>query len=174
MTFVIDASLTMNWYFGDESSPVTDALLDLASDTGAIVPSQWRLDVANALQMAVRRQRIDTIYRDASLKELALLPIIIDADTSSYAWSTTLRLAKRFSLTMFDAAYLELAQRRSLPLATLDQELRCGGTGARHRAARRRSTEGVAEVIHSMGAPQPVTCSLSPLTSSLTPSAFGL
>jgi hypothetical protein len=56
--------------------------------------------------------------------ELALMPITTDADTNSYAWSTTLRLAGRFSLTLYDVAYLELAQRRSLPLATLDKELR--------------------------------------------------
>jgi predicted nucleic acid-binding protein len=74
--------------------------------------------------MAVRRRRLDAIYRDASLAELALMPITIDADTNTYAWTTTLRLAERFSLTLYDAAYLELAQRRSLPLATLDQELR--------------------------------------------------
>ncbi len=124
MTFVIDASLTMAWYFEDESTPATDKLLDRASDTGAVVPSLWRLEVANAFQMAVRRRRLDAIYRDASLAELALMPITIDADTNTYAWTTTLRLAERFSLTLYDAAYLELAQRRSLPLATLDQELR--------------------------------------------------
>jgi predicted nucleic acid-binding protein len=89
-----------------------------------MMPGLWHLEVANAFQMAVRRQRIDRIYRDASLAELALMPITVDADTNSYAWSTTLRLAERCSLTIYDAAYLELAQRRSLPLATLDKELR--------------------------------------------------
>jgi predicted nucleic acid-binding protein len=83
-----------------------------------------RLEVANALQTAIRRQRIDAVYRDASLAELGLMPITIDADTSTYAWSATLRLSERFSLTPYDAAYLELAQRRSLPLATLDRDLR--------------------------------------------------
>ena len=121
---VIDASLTMTWYFDDESTAATDELLDRVSEAGAMVPGLWHLEVANAFQMAVRRQRIDGVYRDASLAELALMPITIDADTNSYAWSTTLRLAERFSLTLYDAAYLELAQRRSLPLATLDRELR--------------------------------------------------
>ena len=124
MTLVIDASLTMAWYFEDESTKAADALLDRVADTGAVVPGLWRLEVANAFQIAVRRQRIDAVYRDASLTELTLLPITIDADTNSYAWSTTLRLAERFSLTAYDAAYLELAQRRSLPLATLDRDLR--------------------------------------------------
>jgi predicted nucleic acid-binding protein len=121
---VIDASLTMTWYFDDESTAATDELLDRVSEIGAMVPGLWHLEVANAFQMAVRRQRMDAAYRDASLAELALMPITVDADTNSYAWSTTLRLAERFSLTIYDAAYLELAQRRSLPLATLDRELR--------------------------------------------------
>ncbi len=124
MTIVIDASLALAWYFEDESTRETEELLDRVSDTGAVVPAHWRLELANALQMAIRRQRIDTVYRDDSLAELAVMPITIDGDTNSYAWSTTLRLAERFSLTLYDAAYLELARRRSLPLATLDRDLR--------------------------------------------------
>jgi predicted nucleic acid-binding protein len=121
---VIDASLTIAWYFEDESTPLTDELLDRVSSAGAMVPGHWRLEIANALQMAVRRQRVDAVYRDASLAELTLLPIAIDTDTNSYAWSATVRLAERFALTVYDAAYLELAHRHSLPLATLDRELR--------------------------------------------------
>jgi predicted nucleic acid-binding protein len=124
LSCVIDASLTMAWYFEDESTPAADELLERVAESGAVVPGLWRLEVANAFQIAIRRQRIDAVYRDASLDELAFMPITIDADTNSYAWSTTLRLAERFSLTTYDAAYLELAQRRSLPLATLDRELR--------------------------------------------------
>ena len=75
-------------------------------------------------QSALRRKRISTAYRDDSLTELAQLPIAVDADTDTYAWTTTLRLAQRFGLTIYDATYLELAQRRSLPLATLDVPLR--------------------------------------------------
>ena len=124
MSLVIDASLTMAWYFEDESTPATDVLLDRVADAGALVPGLWRLEVANAFQTAIRRQRIDAVYRDASLAELGLMPITIDAETNTYAWSATLRLANRFSLTLYDAAYLELAQRRSMPLATLDRDLR--------------------------------------------------
>jgi predicted nucleic acid-binding protein len=125
LSLVIDASLTMAWYFEDESTRETDEVLDRVSDTGAVVPAHWRLEVANAFQMAIRRQRIDAVYRDESLAELAVMPITIDDDTNGYAWSTTLRLAERFSLTLYDAAYLELARRRSLPLATRDRDLRC-------------------------------------------------
>ena len=93
------------------------------AETGALVPALWRLEVANALQMGVRRRRIDAAFRDASLNDLALLAIEVDADTDTYAWSTTLWLAQQFGLTVYDAAYLELAQRRRLPLATLDESL---------------------------------------------------
>lgn len=124
MTLVLDASLTMSWYFDDESTATTDGLLDRVADAGALAPTVWRLEVANAFQMAVRRNRIDTDYRDRALTELARLPIVIDTDTDTYAWSTTLRLAERFALTVYDAAYIELAQRRGLPLATLDAALR--------------------------------------------------
>src|SRR6476661_1511401 len=98
---VIDASLTMSWYFDDESTAATDGLLDLVAAGGATVPALWHLEVANAFQMAVRRQRIDAIYRDASLAELGFMAITIDADTNGYAWSTTLRLAERFALTLY-------------------------------------------------------------------------
>lgn len=124
MSLVIDASLTVTWYFDDETTAATEALLDKVSETGAIVPSLWRLEVANAFQSAIRRNRITASYRDRSLTELMNMPIAIDPDTDVYAWTTTLRLAERFALTVYDAAYLELAQRRSLPLATLDSELR--------------------------------------------------
>lgn len=124
MSLVIDASLTMTWYFDDETTPATDAVLDRVVETGASVPGLWRLEVANALQSALRRKRISPEYRDESLAELAQLPIAVDADTDTYAWTTTLSIAERFGLTIYDATYLELARRRSLPLATLDKELR--------------------------------------------------
>jgi predicted nucleic acid-binding protein len=124
VSLVIDASLTLTWYFDDETTPATDAILDRVSEAGAVVPGLWRLEVANAFQFAVRRKRVTALYRDESLAELAQLAITIDADTDTYAWTTTLRLAERFALTIYDATYLELAQRRSLPLATLDKELR--------------------------------------------------
>jgi predicted nucleic acid-binding protein len=124
LSVVLDASVTMAWCFEDESTPPTDELLDRIAERGALVPAHWRLEVASALQAAVRRQRIDAVYRDASLVELGLMPITIDGDTNTYAWSATMRLAERFALTVYDAAYLELAHRHSLPLATLDQELR--------------------------------------------------
>jgi predicted nucleic acid-binding protein len=123
MTLVIDASLTVSWYFDDEATPATEAVLDTVSETGAVVPTLWRLEVANAFQSAIRRRRITPSYRDRSLNELTHMPITVDPETDVYAWTTILRLAERFSLTVYDSTYLELAQRRSLSLATLDLAL---------------------------------------------------
>lgn len=127
MSFIVDASLTMTWCFEDEATPATNELLDAAARSGAVAPPLWRIEVANAFQSAIRRKRIDAAYRDASLADLGRLPIMIDSDADAQIWTTTLRLSDRYSLTIYDACYLELAQRRNLPLATLDQELRVAG-----------------------------------------------
>jgi predicted nucleic acid-binding protein len=73
--------------------------------------------------MAVRRGRINVDFRRAALTDLALLDVVIDDYTDAHAWGETLHLADRLQLTVYDAAYLELAKRRALPLATLDNEL---------------------------------------------------
>ncbi|HLJ64220.1 MAG TPA: type II toxin-antitoxin system VapC family toxin, partial [Stellaceae bacterium] len=70
MSVVIDASLTMTWYFSEESTPITDALLNRVAERGAVVPGLWRLEVANAFQSALRRKRITATYRDQSLADL--------------------------------------------------------------------------------------------------------
>jgi predicted nucleic acid-binding protein len=88
-----------------------------------VVPALWRLEVLNGLQVAVRRGRVNIAYRDASLTDLSSLVIAIDPGTNHQAWSAILQLCDRSGLTPYDAAYLELARRRRLPLATLDGEL---------------------------------------------------
>jgi predicted nucleic acid-binding protein len=124
VSLVLDASLTLSWFFKDERTPGTDAVLTEVTENGAVVPALWRLEVANALQMAVRRKRIDAAFRDSALTQLSRLSIATDPDTDACAWTAILQLASRFDLTLYDAAYLELAQRRALPLATLDRALR--------------------------------------------------
>ncbi len=94
------------------------------AEDGAVVSSLWRLEIANGLQIALGRGRINRAFRDRTLAELARMPITVDPDTDSYAWTNTLQLADRFQLTVYDAACLELAQRRCLPLATLYKPLR--------------------------------------------------
>jgi predicted nucleic acid-binding protein len=124
VSLVLDASLALAWYFQDQTTSATDTILDRVAETGAVVPALWRLEIANGLQVAVRRGRISVAYRDASLAELTQMQIDTDSETDVHAWSATLRLAEKHELTLYDAAYLELAQRRRLPLATLDRELR--------------------------------------------------
>ena len=128
MSLVIHSSITLAWFFEDERSALADAALQQVTESGAVVPSLWRLEVANALQMAVRRQRIDVRFRDASIADLRSLPIAIDPETDRHAWGTALILAERCQLTLYDAAYLELAQRVGFPLASLDQQLRAAAT----------------------------------------------
>jgi predicted nucleic acid-binding protein len=123
VSVVIDSSMTLAWYFEDEKTEASLAVLRHVAQAGAIVPALWRLEVLSGLQAAVRRKRIDSAYRDASLADLQSLVIAIDPATNRQAWSATLRLCDRFGLTPYDAAYLELAQRRHLPLATLDTAL---------------------------------------------------
>jgi predicted nucleic acid-binding protein len=93
-------------------------------DSGALVPQRWPLEVLNGLMMAERRQRIDTPRRQRLADFLRDLPITLDTETTAQVWNATQRLAERFRLTVYDAVYLELAQRRHLPLASLEQDLR--------------------------------------------------
>ena len=124
MSLVIDSSVTLAWIYSEETTPAVTHVLRLVNTGGAWVPSLWRLEVANVLETGARRARHDRAFRDATLSDLALLPLSTDTETEKHAWSATLRLAERHQLTIYDAAYLELAQRRRLPLATLDKELR--------------------------------------------------
>jgi predicted nucleic acid-binding protein len=124
MSFVLDSSITLAWIYLDELTPSTFELSQTVTRDGAWVPAIWPLEIANSLQIGIRRHRIDVPFRNRALAELADLNIAIDQDTTSFAWTTTLELSDRFRLTPYDACYLELAQRRELPLATLDRDLR--------------------------------------------------
>jgi len=131
LTLVLDSSVTLAWFFRDEQTDAVLEVLGTISRSGAVVPSLWRIEVANALQTAIRRGRIDVGYRDASIADLAIMDIVVDAESDRQVWSTTLNLADRFRLTLYDAVYLELAHRLALPLAALDRQLRkaAGGLG---------------------------------------------
>jgi len=124
VSLVLDSSATLAWIYSDETTDPIRRLFDAVADEGAVVPALWRLEIANSLTVAVRRGRIDANFRRAVLSDLALLDITADDHTDVHAWGETLSVADRFQLTVYDAAYLELAQRRNLPLATLDRELR--------------------------------------------------
>ncbi|MGB9458422.1 MAG: type II toxin-antitoxin system VapC family toxin [Bryobacteraceae bacterium] len=124
MSLVLDSSVTLAWVYSAEATVAVSDVFARVIESGAWVPALWRLEVANVLEMGVRKGRTDAAFRDAALADLALLPITVDAETDRHAWGATAKLAARYRLTLYDAAHLELARRRSLPLATLDPELR--------------------------------------------------
>jgi predicted nucleic acid-binding protein len=124
VSLVLDSLAALAWVYAEEATPAIRDVFKQVTEAGAWVPSHWRVEVANVLEMGVRRARHDAAFRDATLADLALLPIQLDPDTNQQAWGATVRLAERHRITVYDAAYLELALRRGLPLATLDRELR--------------------------------------------------
>jgi len=124
MSLVLDSSATLAWVYADEVTEPIRRVFDFVGNNGAWVPGLWKLEVANVLEMGVRRGRHDAAFRASTLADLALLPIGVDTETDRQAWDSTLQLAARHSLTLYDAAYLELALRRALPLASLDADLR--------------------------------------------------
>lgn len=128
MSFVLDNSIALAWCFEDEQTPAVMELLDRLTETGASAPLLWPLEALNGLFVAERRRRLDGPRRARLAAFLRDLPIVLDAHTAEQAWEATARLAERFKLTTYDAAYLELATRRQLPLASLDDDLRTAAT----------------------------------------------
>jgi predicted nucleic acid-binding protein len=124
-TFVLDASVALSWCFEDESSDFADGILDLLrSGSEAITPAIWPLEVANALVMAESRKRISEAKVMSHLSDIRHLPVLIESTDLARAFDQILPVARQRHLTEYDAAYLELALRRALPLATLDNYLR--------------------------------------------------
>jgi predicted nucleic acid-binding protein len=123
MSMLLDASMTMTWLSSDEQTAASRRLLQQVIAEGAVVPSLWRLEVANVLRNAVRRRRCDDLYADRSIMRLTDLRLQTDGETDLHAWGMTPELARTENLTLYDAAYLELALRRALPLASCDTEL---------------------------------------------------
>jgi predicted nucleic acid-binding protein len=120
---VLDCSVAMAWCFADEYSDYAQQVLKSLGMTTPFVPSLWRYEVANVLVVAERRGRIAAADSDRFLELLTCLRIIVD-DGGAAAWKATLTLARRTGLAAYDAAYLELALRGGLPVATLDERMR--------------------------------------------------
>ena len=123
MSFVVDSSIALTWCFEDEATEAADALLFRLTHDGAHAPSLWPLEVLNVLVIAQRRGRITPKERQDRIALLHALPVMLDTETAEQAWTISNLLAERHHLTLYDAAYLELAQRLNLPLATLDADL---------------------------------------------------
>lgn len=131
LAFVLDCSVTIAWLFKDEASPKTDNLRTTLVESEALVPALWPLEVANVLLVAIRKGRLKRAEVPRVVELLSALPITVDARTASQALGATFSLAHEYSLSAYDAAYLELAAREAVPLATLDKALskaakRCG------------------------------------------------
>jgi predicted nucleic acid-binding protein len=136
VSFVLDCSAALPWVFGDEATEETDQLLDeLAAGEQALVPAIWHLEVGNVLLGAMRKKRIDQAGVETFFSRLGDLEILVDAGTADRAWDKTLDLAQQHRLSAYDAAYLELAMRHGVPLATLDKELAtaCRTTGVQRK-----------------------------------------
>lgn len=127
--YVLDASIALAWCFADDATPATDALLDRLADEEAVAPALWRIEVANALAMAERRGRLSVAGLTRSVGLLQRLAVAIDLEGSERAFRELLDLARTERLTVYDAAYLELALRLGLPLASKDARLRTAAAG---------------------------------------------
>ncbi len=127
----------MAWCFADESDAFTDQTLERCRTESAVVPSLWALEVINVLLVAERRNRIESAASARFVELLRGLPIEVHWDPQFYEDSTLFEVARRHRLSSYDTAYISLAMRRGLPLATKDQRL-----------GRAASAEGV-ELLHA-------------------------
>jgi len=121
--FVLDCSVAISWCLVDEDNDYANAVLDIMPNAEAFVPEIWSLEIVNNLLVAERRNRMTVEQTQASINWLQSLLITIDSLTSVQAFGRTLTLAREQNLASYDAAYLELALRLDLPLATNDKQL---------------------------------------------------
>jgi len=123
VSLVLDNSVALAWCFEDEQTDAVMALLDRVVAEGAVAPQLWPIEALNGLLSAQRRGRIDAAGRRQLVDLLSQLPVELDDEMGLRAWTATETLAEQHGLTAYDAAYLELAARRRLPLATRDDAL---------------------------------------------------
>lgn len=127
--FVLDCSVTMAWCFEDEADRYSDRVLAALSRATAVVPALWSLEVANVLLVSERRGRLTLEDGQRFLTHLAGLPIIVDPSVPESG--DLLALGRAHRVSAYDAAYLQLAIRTRLPLATRDRPLRAAARTAR-------------------------------------------
>jgi len=124
--FVLDNSVAMRWLLA--SNKVSDqryaeSVLRSLANAEAVVPNLWHLEAANVLLSAANRKELEISAVERFTVQLENLPITVDTLTANQVFGHTMSLAKAYRLSSYDAAYLELALRESLPLATLDKDL---------------------------------------------------
>ncbi len=123
--FVVDASIGIAWVHPAQATPQSQALLDaIAAGAGVRAPALWSLETANALLVLTRRGKLTEEERVAALTALAHLSVALDHEMAALAFGRLSELATRYGLSVYDAAYLELALRKKLPLACRDGPLR--------------------------------------------------
>ena len=120
---VIDASITMAWCFEDESTDKTRAVRDYVRSVGAVVPGHWAIEVQTSLRLGERRRRLSPLDVSTFVQTIWEHPIEIDVRPLG-TLGDLLPLARQHGLSISDAAYVELALRRGLPLATKDDQMR--------------------------------------------------
>ncbi len=125
MPFVLDASIAACWAFDDEDHPVAALALERIRADEAIAPSLWWFEVRNTLIVNERRGRLSEADTTIFLRELSRFGVAIDREPQEAA---ILTFARQHRLTVYDASYLELAQREAVPLASLDSDLRKSAT----------------------------------------------
>lgn len=124
MSFVLDNSVAMRWCFENAAHPYADGILNrLAAGEDALVPVLWFYEASAVLAREQNRGTIAASKADQFIAELKTLRIAADAESAARVFDDVHRLALDHRLTSYDAAYLELALRHGLPLATLDDEL---------------------------------------------------
>jgi len=126
VSFVLDNSVTMRWFFGDgkpQELAYAGKVLDAMKKANALVPVTWGLEVANVIAKAEAKGWVTEARSGAFVEMLEGVDIEVDAATFQHALSDTLQLARRYKLSAYDASYLELALRQGIPLATLDEDL---------------------------------------------------
>ena len=121
--FVIDASVLCCALLPDETTAHASTLLTAVGEQGALAPSLWLLEAANALTFAMRRGRIGRGYRDEAIANLLRLPVFSIAIEPDHIITRVVRLADAHRLTIYDASYLAVALEKGVPLATLDESL---------------------------------------------------
>jgi predicted nucleic acid-binding protein len=123
-SFVVDASVAMTWLFQDEMTPTTTRLLRRLETDAVLVPALWYLEITNTLAVAERKGRVSAEQSEDFIALLDGVQIDVDLETHRGAFTDLLAICRKFGLSSYDATYLELALRRKLPLASLDEPLR--------------------------------------------------
>jgi len=132
--FIVDASVAVGWVHPAQATTETDAMLDaIAGGATLEVPALWPLEVANALLVLVRRRKLTEEERQTGLGWLRGLPLRIDQEMAVLAFSRLSELSTKHRLSVYDAAYLDVAQRRKLPLGCKDGPLQ---EAAKHAGVR--------------------------------------